>query len=229
MKYIIFDIDGTLTDTTRVDDLCYIKAFETLFKTSIRDVKWSELKNVTDWGITEELLATKLNRDLKERELIQLKELFIEYLNEAYASDRSQFDEIRGAKYFFSHLVHHADYRVGIATGGWEESALFKLEAIGLEIEDISFSNSNYFKTRGAIVKDVLDKLKEKSITKADEVIYIGDGQWDYQTCKELGIRFVGIDYHDSGVLEQLCAQEVYRDFHDIVHIMNSIGGGTNA
>ena len=32
MKFVIFDIDGTLTDTKKVDDKCFISAFEKTFQ-----------------------------------------------------------------------------------------------------------------------------------------------------------------------------------------------------
>jgi len=56
MKYIIFDIDGTLTNTKKVDDECFINAFEQTFDINIEQVNWEDIANVTDWGITEEII-----------------------------------------------------------------------------------------------------------------------------------------------------------------------------
>ena len=56
MTAIIFDIDGTLSNTTKVDDKCFIKAFKIVFGIDISNQNWSELTNVTDWGITEEII-----------------------------------------------------------------------------------------------------------------------------------------------------------------------------
>ncbi|NNF32714.1 MAG: HAD family hydrolase, partial [Saprospiraceae bacterium] len=47
MKTIIFDIDGTLTDTKEVDDKCFIQAFHNVFDMDIRSQNWSAFKNVT--------------------------------------------------------------------------------------------------------------------------------------------------------------------------------------
>ena len=41
MRLTVFDIDGTLTDTTRVDTACFVAAFDELF--AIRDID-------TDWA-----------------------------------------------------------------------------------------------------------------------------------------------------------------------------------
>jgi len=62
MKLIIFDIDGTLTNTKEVDDKCFINAFEKTFQLNIKDQIWADLKNVTDWGITEEIIYQRLKR-----------------------------------------------------------------------------------------------------------------------------------------------------------------------
>lgn len=53
MTAIVFDIDGTLTNTRKVDDKCFIKAFKNTFEIDISNQNWSEFTNVTDWGITE--------------------------------------------------------------------------------------------------------------------------------------------------------------------------------
>ncbi len=50
MRYVIFDIDGTLTDTKAVDDKCFIKAFDQTFGIDISNQKWEDLQHVTDWG-----------------------------------------------------------------------------------------------------------------------------------------------------------------------------------
>jgi beta-phosphoglucomutase-like phosphatase (HAD superfamily) len=59
---IIFDIDGTLADTKAVDDKCFIQAFMETFQIDLQHQNWAALENVTDWGITEEVIQTNLNR-----------------------------------------------------------------------------------------------------------------------------------------------------------------------
>ncbi|MGB0840605.1 MAG: hypothetical protein ACPGXL_10715, partial [Chitinophagales bacterium] len=56
MKFVIFDIDGTLADTKTVEDKCFIAAFYQTFGIDLSHQKWEDLKNVTDWGITEEII-----------------------------------------------------------------------------------------------------------------------------------------------------------------------------
>jgi len=44
-------------------------------------------------------------------------------------------------------------------------------------------------------------------------------------TCQKLGIRFIGIDYSNSGKLKRLGASEVYRDFKKSELIKASMHG----
>lgn len=223
MKYIIFDIDGTLLNTTKVDDECYIDAFETIFSTSIRGVKWNQLTNVTDWGITEELVSNRLERKVNPEEIIELKKLFLKHLNDAYILDKQQFNEIAGASEFYKSLLKNNDFKIGIATGGWEETANFKLDIIGIDPINVGYSNSNYFKTREEIVMNVIKQLNSNSKNQPDEIIYFGDGEWDYKTCQKLNLRFIGIDNQNNGKLRNKGALEVYNNFQRPETIIKSI------
>jgi len=222
LKYVIFDIDGTLTNTTEVDDKCYMNSFESLFSTNIRDVQWNQIKNVTDWGITEELISTRLNIESSDKETSQLKELFLHNLKEEYKSDKNQFNEITGATEFYKSLKANDEFKIGISTGGWEESANLKLQAIGINPYLVSFSNSNYFKSREEITLDVINQMMSKH-TNPGEIIYFGDGEWDLTTCKKLNIRFIGIDSQNNCKLKNAGALEVYRNFENPGLILNSI------
>lgn len=115
------------------------------------------------------------------------------------------------------------EFQVGIGTGGWEESANLKLNAIGINPYETSYSNSSHFKSRELITKDVIKQLKNKSENRPTEIIYFGDGVWDYLTCQKLGIRFIGIDSKRNRKLEKLGAAEVYADFNSSDIIMNSL------
>ena len=59
---------------------------------------------------------------------------------------------------------------LGIATGSWEESAKLKLEAIGIELGGICFSNSDYHKSREAITKYVIGQLTRKNQKKRNKL-----------------------------------------------------------
>jgi len=223
MKLIIFDIDGTLTDTKSVDDKCFIKAFDNVFGINIENQDWSKLKNVTDWGITEEIIQEKLNRLPTEKEYRQLINELVGLLKQEIKNDPSQFKEVKNATEFFYYIQSDPNYKVGIATGAWEESAKLKLEMIGINIKDVAFSNSSIYKSREKITKDVIHQLTEKINIDLNEIIYFGDGVWDYKTCKNLGIRFIGIDINNDDKLKKLGAKVVFDNFKDSNKIIENL------
>ena len=115
MKYIIFDIDGTLTDTKKVDDKCFIKAFDKTFGLKINNFNWAKLKNVTDWGTTEEIIKNEYQRKPKSQEYDQMISSHIELLGIEKQKDKSQFQEVKGAKQFFKYINHNKKLNVGFA------------------------------------------------------------------------------------------------------------------
>lgn len=220
---IIFDIDGTLADTKAVDDKCFIQAFMETFQIDLQHQNWAALENVTDWGITEEVIQTNLNRTPTAIEYQNFQSRLVTLLNEELEKDPKQFQPVRGAIEFFEFLKIETAHPLGIATGAWEQSARTKLKGIGLDHSNIAFANSDHYKTRGDITRHAMKQIKERHSNTSDDIVYFGDGDWDYKTCKELGIRFIGIDVLGDGKLKALGAEVVFPDFRNTEGIMKSI------
>ena len=220
MQFVIFDIDGTLTNTKKVDDKSFIKAFKKTFKIDISNQKWGNLKNVTDWGITEEIIQREWNRKPRKEEYEFMISNFINNLKEERIKNKQQFIEILGSRDFFYELKELNAFKLGIATGAWEKSAKLKLETIGIGLEEICFSNSDYHKSRESITKDVIEQLKRKNKETPERIIYFGDGEWDFKTCQNLGIEFIGINNEKDNKLKELGAKTVFTNYLNKEQIM---------
>lgn len=221
MQLLIFDIDGTLANTKTVEDRCFMKAFQETFGLDIFEQDWSELKHVTDWGITEEIIQNAWNRKPTKVEYELMIRNFVQQLETERAKDARQFQEVAGAKAFFDRVKNDEKYSVGIATGSWEQSALIKLDCVGISVNEVAFSNSNHFKSRADITQHAIEQARKgKSIPK-EQITYFGDGVWDFKTCQQLGINFIGIDVDGEGKLEQLGAEKVFRDFKTVNLLFN--------
>ena len=223
MKFIIFDIDGTLANTKKVEDKCFMTAFEKTFRIDIWNEKWEDLKHVTDWGITEEIIQREWKRNPTADEYKLMISNFISELEREKEKDPSQFAEVPGASDFFCDLMKQEGIQLGIATGAWEESAKLKLAAIGIELEGVCFSNSNDHKSREAITQEVIARLNNSYNQEPEKIIYFGDGQWDYKTCQNLGIEFIGIDIENDGKLSALGARSVFQNYLNKELLMNVI------
>ncbi len=222
MKLIIFDIDGTLADTKAVDDKCYIQAFEEVFGFNILNGDWSNIKNVTDRGVADEILQTLRGKGLQDDEWEPLIDRFMELMHKEHQNDVSRFREIPGSAAFFEMIKNNSEYEIGIATGACSLSAKLKLETIGVDYRNIPFGNSDYSISREGILNYTLQKSKElySNIT-FEETVYFGDAVWDYRTCKNMEIRLIGIDVLKDGKLKSLGVEDVFHDYLSPEAIMN--------
>jgi hypothetical protein len=143
--------------------------------------------HITDSGILSEVLAD--NAIAETPELIRaVKSHFIEALR-AHICINGPFPEIPGAKKILRELSHSVDHSVAIATGGWRESAILKLDSAGLGDFEIPLATSDDARERKKIMCIALASLGSafRSIT------YYGDGPWDRDESDELGWRFVAV------------------------------------
>lgn len=222
-RLILFDIDGTLCDSTQLDDESYFEAFEEVFDLDIRKKDWSELKHVTDWGLTEELVYEAFQRYPNQEEYHALENTFLKKLQHQIVSKKIQLTEIPGAVRFFNHLKAQPHTAVGLATGGWESSARLKLDEIGVVYEKLPFGHSNLHKSREAIMQHTLEEAMEMYDVNFEQTIYIGDGVWDYYACKNLDMPFMGIDYHGTKRLSALGTKTVIKDFTDLDLVLKKL------
>lgn len=222
---IIFDIDGTLTNTKKVDDKCFKSAFKEIFGIDIESQHWEDLINVTDWGITEEILLRERNRLPTPNEYEALTASFIDKLNEEFARDATQFNAVRGANQFLYYLKQHG-YSISIATGGWRSSAELKLKVSGLNVEEIPCANSSDYKSREEIIHHSIRLSEIKYGRKFKKAVYFGDGTWDYTISKKLGLNFIGLDVNQDNKLRKLGVKHVFEDYRNFELIERVLGFG---
>src|SRR5262245_28084729 len=194
MTLVMFDIDGTLTETFQVDEECYVRALKDTFGFSAVSMDWSAYKHTSDSGIIDELFRTRCGRAATHAECVAFQSRFVALLSEVALTSPHFFRPVTGAGDLLLKLTDHSDYVVSLATGGWKVSAYFKLNQARLEAEGLP----------AAFADDALarEKIMEASLQRAalqhgrngfTTVIYVGDGVWDLKAANKLGFQFVGI------------------------------------
>jgi phosphoglycolate phosphatase-like HAD superfamily hydrolase len=219
MTLVIFDIDGTLTDTTGIDDFCFFKTFFDLFRINLIGANWSNYVNVTDPGITYEVFQEKMERLPTDEEIRKVKEYFINLLKLSWELTPERFSEIPGAKEIIWKLQERG-HKIAFATGAWHDSAIIKLKSIDIDPTEFPFGNADYSHSREEIIKHVVTISQKFYSSDFGKITYIGDGKWDYETCKKLKVDFIGIDSKNNGQLKKLGAETVFRNFKNSSEII---------
>lgn len=62
MNLIVFDIDGTLTQTNNVDSLCFTKAIKDTLQITELNTDWASYQYSTDSGLLTEIYENFLQR-----------------------------------------------------------------------------------------------------------------------------------------------------------------------
>lgn len=210
MKLIMFDIDGTLVDSTGVDDHCFMQTFWDLHKLDLHEVDWSTFRDVTDWGLSRDLFLQYYQRLPKFEELEALKNHFYALLK----TKKAAFEAIPGALAFVEALDAHPDFALAFATGGWPKSALLKCDTIGLDLRKHCFKNSEDHYQRQAIMQLAEAEAKAHyGQSSFEERYYFGDGLWDLKACQELLYQFIGVDHQANAKLKNAGAKRIIADF----------------
>jgi len=188
----MFDIDGTLVDSMRVDSHLYARAVrETLGDNVYIDETWRPYVHVTDSGILDEILVQHRFEEPLDELRSAVKRRFIELVRGHLDAGTSVLREIRGATALLQELRARPNVRVAIATGGWAETAVMKLAAIGVSLDGIGFASSSDAQQRTKIMELAAERALRGVVPKTRT--YLGDGAWDQRASAELGFRFIAI------------------------------------
>ena len=216
MKLIVFDIDGTLTNTKPIDDACFLQVFKSRYDLDLNELRWEDFKNVTDEGISRDIFRQKFQREAADSEIEEVKADLISVMSKWWNGRPTDFKEIPGASRLFYELEANPDYALGIATGSWAGSGKIKLDSIGLKRDDIPYGNSDHHITRQGIVTKVIEEAKLKhEVEEFEQIVSVGDGLWDKSTAEDLNLNFIGIDYAGNGKLTEVGARHVLKDYLD--------------
>lgn len=183
LRHVMFDIDGTLVESYELDSQCFIHAVKEITGLSI-DSDWSKYQHVTDTGILNEFLLSNQpsNREVYK---IQIKKLFLKNLEASLAY--KPVKEVLGASAFLQRLQSMSNVVVSLATGGWRESAVLKLESAGINYSSIPLASSNDHYSRIEIMKLAAERASHNQYP----CTYFGDAVWDREACSHLGYNFV--------------------------------------
>ena len=194
---VVFDIDGTLTDTTQIHHKALI---ETLYRMGAKefDHNFAKAKHYTDnWVATdvlERISGVLFDAAAKQKFEDIFFELFV----------KNTFTEVKGAREAVYAIVNHTDYAICFATGSFRKPALHKLKGIGLAFPGELLVASNHHVSREEIIETAIKNAqKVNGVAQFEHIISIGDGPWDMTVARGMGYDFIGMgEQHRDELLQ---------------------------
>lgn len=187
---IIFDIDGTLVDSTAAHHAALTTALLGI-GLDPKTKPWTAYRHYTDSGVLDELYWDARAVGATAGELTRLD-----------AGMRDEFEavtqarplvEIAGARRLLEELATTADALFGFATGSMRGAAALKLRVLGLDPKTQILATASEFLSREQIVLRVLAEGGRRLGHRFNAVL-LGDGVWDERVARALDIAFVGVE-----------------------------------
>jgi phosphoglycolate phosphatase-like HAD superfamily hydrolase len=191
MRLVIFDVDGTLTDTMAVDARCFLRTFVEVCGFQNVDSDWSRYENATDAGIFREIFESRRGRAPSTAETKHFRDHLVALFRSA--AQEKVFAPVPGAPDLLVRLKQNDEYRVAVATGCWADSARIKMAGAGMRYDDYPSASADDAQEREAIVQLAVDRAGRNVEEPFSRAIYVGDGVWDVLACRKVGIPFLGI------------------------------------
>lgn len=220
VRLAIFDLDGTLMQTSAVDDDCYARAIADVFGITGMSSDWGSYSHSTDGAILGDLIRERMQREATADDFAAQRGRFVELLS---GEPASRFEPTPGAAGVLAAL--RADgWTTAIATGGWEQSARLKLSRGGLDVADVSAAFADDALSREEIIRTAIARAcaaggagRSRPDGAPRAAVYIGDGVWDLRAARALGMGFVGLARGERAQrLSEAGAAIVLPDFMDV-------------
>jgi phosphoglycolate phosphatase-like HAD superfamily hydrolase len=226
LHLVMFDIDGTLVDSTGIEDRCFVRAAQETLGIEDVDSDWSTYRNVTDGGCAREIVERARGREATGEEVAAIRRRHVELLAGEAARDPSQMWATRGAPELLEVLRARDDVALAIATGAWGDSAKIKLATARLPVDGLPVVSSDISIVRLDIMRAAEGAARQRyRVDGFASRTYVGDGVWDLRGARSLGYSFLGVGRGERAErLRREGAAQVLEDFARTAAVVAALG-----
>ena len=200
---VLFDVDGTLVDTTYLHTVCWSEAL----RGAGHELAMADIHHGVGMGSTElldHLLGT--GRDTSEDEALEAAHLVL------YRQYWGRLSPLPGARELLRACAG-LGLRIVLASSASEDELQVLRAAIDAD-ELIAAATSGSDADSGKPRPDILQAALDDSGMAADDVVFVGDSVWDGIAAARTLVPFVGVDLGGTpaGPLREAGAVEVWQD-----------------
>jgi HAD superfamily hydrolase (TIGR01509 family) len=200
---VLFDVDGTLVDTTFLHAVCWAEAL----RQHGHVVPMSEVHHLI--GMSGDKLLDAVvgeDRDKDDDEKLEAAHLTL------YRQHWGRLVPLPGAADLLAACAERGLAVVLASSASAEELAALR-SALDAD-EAITEATSSADVDAGKPAPDILQAALEQSGLAADDVVFVGDARWDGEAAERAGVTFVGVTCGGTPaeVLRAAGAVEVWRD-----------------
>ncbi len=197
-KLIIFDIDGTLTDSVALYHKVVIDALKLMGISNI-DTDFYHYKYHTDSYTLKVNYENWFQKPYHKDLLAEFEEILYQELLKY-----PPVQEIIGAKNCIAQL-QKAGFSIAFATGSLPKPAMLKLEQCKIWFDPQVLTTSEISFDRETFVLQAIENAKQfYKVNHFDGIYSVGDGIWDLQTAQKLHLNFIGIGTKQKTKLKEL-------------------------
>jgi HAD superfamily hydrolase (TIGR01509 family) len=200
---VLFDVDGTLVDTTYVHTVCWTDAL----RGGGHDVPMATVHHAIGMGSAElldHLLGSHRDHDADAEMIDAHRALYRQYWG--------RLAPLPGARELLGECA-----RRGLAVVLASSAAQDELDVLraALDADDVvTTATSSSDAGAGKPDPDILQAALDQSGLSADRVVFVGDAVWDGASAGKAGVRFIAVTCGGTpeGDLRDAGAMEVWRD-----------------
>lgn len=200
---VLFDVDGTLVDTTYLHTVCWAEALRGAgHQLTMADIHYGVGMGSTE--LLDRLLGEK--RDTSEDDALAAAHLVL------YRQYWGRLTPLPGARDLL-HACADLGLRIVLASSASEDELQALCSALDTD-ELITAATSSSDADSGKPRPDILQAALEQSGMAPDDVVFVGDSVWDGIAATRASVPFVGLTCGGTPAtqLREAGAVEVWRD-----------------